>query len=68
MKITRLCVKKLMKTNERHSMCMGWKNIVKMATLPKANYRFNSISIKTIEAFFTEIEETNLKLVWNHRR
>ena len=54
---------------EKHTVFMDWKNnIVKMAILPKAIYRFSAIPIKQPMVFFTDLEQIISQFVWKYQK
>jgi hypothetical protein len=47
---------------------IGRINIVKMAMLLKAIYRFNRIPIKITTQFFNKLERAICKFIWNNKK
>ena len=54
----------------RNILCswIGRINIVKMSTLHKVNYRFNTIPIKLPMVFFKELEQIISQFVWKYKK
>ena len=47
---------------------MGRVNMVKMAILPKAMYKFNAIPIKIPSKFFTDLERTIINFIEKNKK
>ena len=54
----------------KHVPCswIGRIIIIKIAILSKAIYRFNALPINVPRTYFTAIEQTFQKCIWNHKQ
>jgi len=54
---------------EKYIVFLDWKTQhCQNDILPKVIYRFSAIPVKSLVAFFIELEQRNLEYVWKHKR
>ena len=56
------------KWKDRPCSWIGRINIVKMAILPKATYKFNAVTIKIPTQFFIDLERTIINFIWKNKK
>ena len=47
---------------------IGSLNLVKIAVIPKAIYRFNAIPVKIPTQLFTDMEKTIIIFIWKNKQ